>query len=1128
MSNTKLIDCSNIKSLNYKGLDFKTTENASWENLLDIQLEEGDQINIENAIINLKGASGDVVEITGQNDPDSKICDSKIAIKVIPYICDIGENTVALPCCGTITNMTYPANIFTDSAEYPQLAFQSTYNDGEPNQYNNLFQYFSFMKAPNSQAGNDRIMPHYNYNEPSCGENDFNFSFYKSTDNIFTTVSNAQWISPLKSNLKTYYTEKAHLGNFEYNSGLKYTIIQPNYEGPFRSDTSGSYRSGEDDFYPEYMEIKLDLGGAQYQAPSTICNMLNDQLNNTDIYGTQETQKTVGKYLDVDKLPAVTGTLLKTKFVNGMNSYKDDGKRTDYKKLWGNMAVRDLNEWTQVHYLMRLDLANNNHFNVADNDPYTTYYPSYMIPTGLMKNYESGSLNDRGYFPRTSVTMINSTLPIKDKYSDWFIDNPDSRDDTTIGTFYYSTIPKYFLLCTNVKYNEANIKRFAKAFRANETYDGVEKEGTTQDNDIDNWRNHLDLGSSQQGNNTRTWDKSEEYFSYSQGCVSLGWDDYTSDYRTGYAFSQPCKPWGDYIPNINNAYSTNRSDLPDVGTASWYHYETTTPGVFKQSIGGFGDSIITDVHYFKDNKNHDCTPAVFSRYNSNWKNLYRTDNFAYGHTNTNQPQSGFGQYKYLDQNSVDSNVDDSLSQQYNVGVYPIKMDFNSVHGEQNETVCAFLLYRDSATWNESSSSWEISTDFALPCMYQGQFLVSASFLDHPAVWLVNGQRWDDELNLLKSNVNPQNGGNDVGMSRTENINIIKIGANNPTIEFDNTIAKCAFTNLHNVKKLGLEDMAKSNDGDDNTKYDYDIQNMGNEVVKVNNTNIKYSFAWSLFQGYSSANDQITVNQDYLEDKSWGLVHSTSGIYLDSFYGEGINDNFQSTDDMIKLTEDNWNNCLLHKLGFNYTDLIVKHGKPTNLYDASKRQIDNPNNYPYLLRPLTTNPVIDIAQAGTLGVTDYTAGLSANQQTNGDSKYGALPLYNGSIGPLNQVNLDGGTSEKIYASGLPSKLESPYYLVYSDIGSPYYIQNNNELPVVGIIVKNYISGDYIYSFQTPPFNILFNRKLTSIKIEIRDNSGRIVALDKNNSIIFKLVKNTLNSIVDKGNYVSMPQITNKDK
>ena len=110
-----------------------------------------------------------------------------------------------------------------------------------------------------------------------------------------------------------------------------------------------------------------------------------------------------------------------------------------------------------------------------------------------------------------------------------------------------------------------------------------------------------------------------------------------------------------------------------------------------------------------------------------------------------------------------------------------------------DTVCAFMLYRDSAT--KAADGWDISPDFALPGMHQGQFCVSASFMDNPAAWLVNATDYDDRT--------------DYPTDSNHNTNFLAVGAMNSTFEWDNTLSRCTFTNLHTPKTLRAEDMPEA-------------------------------------------------------------------------------------------------------------------------------------------------------------------------------------------------------------------------------------------------------------------------------------------------------------------------------
>ena len=178
-----------------------------------------------------------------------------------------------------------------------------------------------------------------------------------------------------------------------------------------------------------------------------------------------------------------------------------------------------------------------------------------------------------------------------------------------------------------------------------------------------------------------------------------------------------------------------------------------------------------------------------------------------------------------------------------------------------DTVCGFLLYRSSATPN--GSGWDISDDFALPAMHQGQFCVSASFMDNPAVWLVNAERYTQNDGLPASDL--------------DNTNYIVVGANNPTFQYDNGLSRCTFKNLHIPKVLGVEDMP--------TKDGEVVQTtLGNWVVKVADTSIKYGYIWEFLRGDVTANagdyiiNSLGTNQNYL------LNYSIGGISFDSMYG----------------------------------------------------------------------------------------------------------------------------------------------------------------------------------------------------------------------------------------------------
>ena len=117
----------------------------------------------------------------------------------------------------------------------------------------------------------------------------------------------------------------------------------------------------------------------------------------------------------------------------------------------------------------------------------------------------------------------------------------------------------------------------------------------------------------------------------------------------------------------------------------------------------------------------------------------------------------------------------------------------------------------------------------------------------------------------------------------------------------------------------------------------------------------------------------------------------------------------------------------------------------------------------------------------------------------------LPTYTLSVDSLTAMNLDGSTSEAIIAKNLPIKQSTPYYTIYCSLSSGEYISNTDTFQILGIIQKRFIAGDFIYGDPSPPMTVRMNQKVTRVKIEIRDNSGNIVSLDDNNTVLLRLEK-----------------------
>ena len=117
----RTIACSNIKSQNYQHLNRRSKDNATWDNIVDIDVNAGDMLNVESATLHLRGISSDAtIELLGE-DNQYGMSDSKVGIRFIPYVCDTGWNTVALPAVCTRKNLTYPLSYTENGNAYPEI-----------------------------------------------------------------------------------------------------------------------------------------------------------------------------------------------------------------------------------------------------------------------------------------------------------------------------------------------------------------------------------------------------------------------------------------------------------------------------------------------------------------------------------------------------------------------------------------------------------------------------------------------------------------------------------------------------------------------------------------------------------------------------------------------------------------------------------------------------------------------------------------------------------------------------------------------------------------------------------------------------------------------------------------------
>lgn len=391
--------------------------------------------------------------------------------------------------------------------------------------------------------------------------------------------------------------------------------------------------------------------------------------------------------------------------------------------------------------------------------------------------------------------------------------------------------------------------------------------------------------------------------------------------------------------------------------------------------------------------------------------------------------------------------------------------------EDTEKCCAFLLYDDSATKN-GDGTWTISEKYPLPVLYHSQFIgKSPSFMDNEACWMVNSQSSD--ASLIDGSENMQK--------------FCNIGANDPTITFDESISKVVFQNLHTQRRLGIQECPR----DDSKEGNIDTADLGSEIIKLNDK----AFNYQKFDNLEL--NTLHDNMQFKKPLNTGLSTSVSGLFIDSIYGQNTSvvTTDQKTSDMTLIDTSNFDGTLLQKLGFKYSDLFVEYGRSYNYYTESLKGAVNLTDRYKQVKPLTTNAFFDIASQPEFSVQDSSLTKEVGK---------GLPRYQLNLPPSDEFNIDGSTSTQIRATNFPEKIESPYYHVYSDIINTEYIKNKNTMNIVGIIPKNYISGDYVYGFSSSyQIPVLFPQKLSEVNIQIRTPDGQLAPINTQSSIIFKV-------------------------
>ena len=396
--------------------------------------------------------------------------------------------------------------------------------------------------------------------------------------------------------------------------------------------------------------------------------------------------------------------------------------------------------------------------------------------------------------------------------------------------------------------------------------------------------------------------------------------------------------------------------------------------------------------------------------------------------------------------------------------------------DNTEICCAFILMNDSYEMNGTSKTLS-GCKHLVPSVYQSLFLCSPSFLDNPTVWMLNNQNNNATQDYLSG-----------GYAQKYQ----SVGASDPTCTFSNALQKATFSQFHTSRILGVSEMPYT----DASENSIDTDTLGSVVTKYYGKHYPYyNIADYLTVSTSPAgagDTEYKINYGENDNCLSEPQYAVSGIMIYDVLGTKTD---ITNDIQVMQSEDDFNNSLLFKLGFLYTDFFNKYGLQTNLYDSSiTGKYDKANRYRNV-NFITTNPIIDISVEPFLSV--YSSG--------GGSFLEALPYYQLSFLPQNIPHtIDGGTSEQIIATNKPIKQTSSYYQVRTDLISTKYICKNQQVNTIALGMKEYTSNDFIYCNPTDyGLTVLQDKNISSITTELRLSNGNLAPTNALNSVIYRI-------------------------
>ena len=344
---------------------------------------------------------------------------------------------------------------------------------------------------------------------------------------------------------------------------------------------------------------------------------------------------------------------------------------------------------------------------------------------------------------------------------------------------------------------------------------------------------------------------------------------------------------------------------------------------------------------------------------------------------------------------------------------------------------------------------------------------------------------------------------------------IYVGAQAPIVEYNGSNNKFNFNSLHtpeyigNLWNAGINSETETNNTPINPNAQESVFHINKRLTNNNWTTDMMPYSQNYASSIESSFPNNTASQKYVlaplnrAISPWKVFDSQSGIFIDSF----------------GITEDAWDNSLMGKLGFSYSQFNSSISASFN-YNTRLTEI-NKNNIPFT----TTNADVNVADT----INFMTNIFGANVMT---SQVPLAMVFSGVPNPKEQPPFvddrfvqsyptitEAQQSILIEAENLPTKMTRAYYTIKSSLLDKYtYLGTRDSgqlLNTIGVVNKMNNVGDYFFQEdQGLSFTITNPKTITEIETHILEPDGSSAQINNDSCVIYKIIRNinsTLNPI-----------------